>query len=76
MKKKQLLHLIEYLDIDDDDEIYFSYDYGDHSHHVCVVPIENLDNLRCRHSDYTDSLVVDNEYESRSDESKEVWVIS
>lgn len=61
MNVKQLKKELEYWD--DDMDVYFSYDYGDHAHHIVVEEIEFVGAVKVRESSYTGTLVMDGEAE-------------
>jgi hypothetical protein len=68
MNKKQLLEELE--QFNDTDEIYFSYNYGDHCHHWVVIPVSFVQTCKVEHSSYTDSLV--KVYVSEYDDEEEL----
>lgn len=63
-------------EVDQDAEVHFAYDYGDHAHAQAAPAVRKITYENVLHVDYYRTTIVVDEDDSRYDDAKEVVVLS
>lgn len=69
MNVKELREVLE--QFDDETIVRFSYDYGDHCHHIIAHEVKYVDLLNVKKNDYVEDFVVDDNEEGEFIEDDE-----
>ena len=70
MKVNELISMLE--DCNPDYDVYFTYDYGDHSHTMAAEPVEEVNYEMITFSAYTETMKVIDGYEADEDDDETV----
>ena len=56
MNKRELIEALEE-SFNDEEQVYFAFPYGDYAGHVCIVPVNSVEELSVGYSAYTGTFV-------------------